>query len=164
LGSAPPRFANPDLDIETTPFDLDLRESESYELRQLQLRYRAEVIRDRDWASFAGKGDLRAELAELRFPWEPPRPKHKPCNLPFKRIVTLCKGRDAFLDELHPALGGEASRGAPLARPAADAVPGPRGGDLGDDLHPVGGVGTSAAGDPFLAGLRADPAVPVRGR
>ena len=85
---------------ETTPFDLDAREPESDELRQLQLRYRAEVIRDRDWASFAGRGDLRAELAELRFPWEPPRPEHKPCNLPFKSIGTLFKGRDEFLDEL----------------------------------------------------------------
>jgi hypothetical protein len=71
---------------ETTPFDPDPRKSESKTVRQLQLRYRTEVMRNRDWAPFASKDQLRAELAELRFPWEAPPPDAKPCNLPLACI------------------------------------------------------------------------------
>jgi hypothetical protein len=73
--------------------------------QELQRRYRDEVTRDRDWATFASKSDLRAELAELRFPWEPPRPEHKPNNLPLPTIGTLFKGREPFLDDLRTRLG-----------------------------------------------------------
>jgi hypothetical protein len=44
--------------------------SEADELRRLQLTYRSEVTRDRNWRSFANADQLRAEIAELRFPWE----------------------------------------------------------------------------------------------
>src|SRR5262249_34670921 len=103
----------------------------SDELRQLQLRYRAEVTRDRDWASLAGKGDLRAELAELRFPWEPPRPEHKPCNLPFKSIGALFKGREALLDDLQQRLGVASSRATAIVTRLA--------------VHGLGGVGKTRA-------------------
>ena len=52
----------------------------------------------------------------------------------------------------------------PLARRAADGVPGERGDHLGDDLRPVAGAGAAAASGPSLAGARADPAVPPRRR
>ena len=89
----------------TTPFDPDPREPESDEHQERQHQYRVEVIRNRDWAPFASKSDLRAELAELRFPWELRRPVHKPCNLPMATIGTLFKGREPFVDDLHARLG-----------------------------------------------------------
>ena len=116
---------------ETTPFDVDPREPESDELRQLQLHYRAEVIRDRDWAAFASKDQLRAELAELRFPWELPRLEHKPCNLPFKSIGTLFKGREAFLDDLQQRLGVRDGRATAIVNRLA--------------VHGLGGVGKTRA-------------------
>ncbi len=114
-----------------TPFDPDPGEPEKDELRQLQHRYRALVIRDRDWASFASKGNLRAELAELRFPWEPPRPEHKPCNLPLATIGTLFKGREGFLDDLRNRLGVADGRAAAVVNRLA--------------MHGLGGVGKTRA-------------------
>ena len=73
-----------------TPFDRHKPESKTKQ--QLQLKYRGRIIRDRDWRSFANKDQLRAELAELRFPWEPPPPEHQPCNLPFKTIGRCSRG------------------------------------------------------------------------
>ena len=110
-----------------TPFDTDTRKPEDKTLRQLQLRYRVEVIRDRDWASFASNSDLRAELAELRFPWEPPRPEHKPCNLPLATIGTLFKGREPFLDDLRTRLGVPNGRATAIVNRLA--------------VHGLGGVG-----------------------
>jgi hypothetical protein len=78
---------------------------ESEELRQLQLIYRSEVTRDRDWRSFNSPDQLRAELAELRFPWEKPLAPHQPNNLPLASIGKLFKGRDSFLDDLRKRLG-----------------------------------------------------------
>ncbi len=89
---------------EKTRFDEDAPEPESPELRQLQRVFRAEIIRDKDWRSFANTAELRAELVELRFPWEGPAPDHKPCNLPLASIGTLFKGRDTFLDDLRERL------------------------------------------------------------
>jgi len=86
-----------------TAFDPYDREPE--ELRQLQDHYRAEITGDRDWRSFASADQLRAELAELRFPWEGPPPDHKPCNLPMVTLGALFKGRDEFLAGLRARLG-----------------------------------------------------------
>ncbi len=74
---------------EKTPFDP--HEPESKTKQQLQLKYSSQVVRDRDWRPFNSVDQLRAELAELRFPWEGPRPDHKPCNLPLASIGTLFK-------------------------------------------------------------------------
>jgi hypothetical protein len=90
---------------EKTPFDPDAGKPESKVLQQLQRRYRAEVTRDRDWRSFANADQLRAELALLRFPWEPPLPEHKPCNLPLPSLGSLFKGRELFLNDLRTRLG-----------------------------------------------------------
>jgi hypothetical protein len=55
---------------ESTTFDGETVEDD--DLRKLQEQHRREVTRDRDWRSFANKDQLRAELAQLRFPWERP--------------------------------------------------------------------------------------------
>ncbi len=70
----------------------------------------------------------------------------------------------AELRRVPPALGGEADRGAEVARRAGDGVSGQRGRDLGDDLRPVGGAGAAVARSAVLAGPGADPTVPVRDR
>jgi tetratricopeptide (TPR) repeat protein len=88
-----------------TKFDANEHPPESDELRQLQKEYRAEAIRDRDWRSFNSIDQLRAEVAELRFPWESSPPDHKPSNLPFQSIGHLFKGRDEFLDQIRAVLG-----------------------------------------------------------
>ena len=110
---------------EKTKFDE--HEQESDELVQLQKDYRAEVIRDRDWRSFTSVDQLRAELAELRFPWEGPPPDHKPCNLPLASIGTLFKGRDEFLDDLRTRLGVADGRATAIVNRLA--------------VHGLGGVG-----------------------
>ena len=112
---------------EKTPWDPDSRKPESKTLQQLQRRYRTEVTRDRDWRAFASRSDLRAELAELRFPWEPPRPEHKPCNLPLATIGTLLKGREPFLDDLRTRLGAPDGRATAIVNRLA--------------VHGLGGVG-----------------------
>jgi tetratricopeptide (TPR) repeat protein/nucleoside 2-deoxyribosyltransferase len=114
---------------EKTPFDKHRRERA--ELKQLQKDYRAEVIRDRDWSSFDSRDQLRAELAELHFPWEPPRPDHKPCNLPFQSIGTLFKGREAFLDDLRKKVALPNGRATAIVSTQA--------------LHGLGGVGKTRA-------------------
>jgi tetratricopeptide (TPR) repeat protein len=88
-----------------TKFDEYEHEPESGELRLLQKEYRAEVVRDRDWRTFNSIDQLRAELAELRFPWEGPPRDHKPNNLPFKSIGHLFKGRDEFLNQIRTVFG-----------------------------------------------------------
>jgi len=90
---------------EKTPFDPDSRKPESKTLLQLQRKYRAQIVRDQDWSSFATKDKLEALLAHIRFPWEGPPPDHKPCNLPMVTLGTLFKGRDEFLDGLRARLG-----------------------------------------------------------
>jgi tetratricopeptide (TPR) repeat protein len=112
---------------EKTPLDPDPRKPESKALQQLQRRYRTEVTRDRDWRPFASVDQLRAELAELRFPWEPPRPEHKPCNLPLATIGTLFKGRGPFLDALRDRLGVPDGRATAIVNRLA--------------VHGLGGVG-----------------------
>jgi tetratricopeptide (TPR) repeat protein len=114
-----------------TPFDADSLEPEGAELRQIQDAYRAGVIRDRDWRAFASVDQLRAELAELRFPWEGPRPDHKPSNLPLASIGTLFKGREAFLDDLRKMLGPSGERATIRANVVA--------------VHGLGGVGKTRA-------------------
>jgi len=114
---------------EKTAFDPHDREGE--ELRQLQDQYRADVTGDRDWKSFANADQLRADLAELRFPWEGPPPDHKPCNLPLVTLGTLFKGRDEFLDDLRARLGAPDGRAAAIIRRQA--------------LHGLGGVGKTRA-------------------
>jgi tetratricopeptide (TPR) repeat protein len=110
---------------EQTKFDP--HDLESDEVQQLQLRYRAAVIRDRDWRPFANVDQLRAELALLRFPWEGPPRDHKPNNLLLPSIGTLFKGREAFLNELRHRLG--VPRGRATAIVSRQAV------------HGLGGVG-----------------------
>ena len=114
---------------EQTKFDQ--HENDSDELQQLQLQYRAEVIRDRDWRSFANEEQLRAELALLRFPWEGPPPEHKPCNLPLASLGTLFKGREAFLDDLQQRLGVPGARATAIVNRLA--------------VHGLGGVGKTRA-------------------
>jgi len=117
---------------EGTPFDdPGDRKPESKTLLQLQRRYRAEITRDRDWKSFANPDQLRAELAELRFPWEGPPPDHKPCNLPMVTLGTLFKGRDEFLDDLRARLGVPDGRAAAIVSRQA--------------VHGLGGVGKTRA-------------------
>ncbi len=96
---------------EKTSFDAHTPESKRK--RQLQLKYRGQVVRNRDWRSFNSVEQLRSELAELRFPWDGPPPDHKPCNLPLASIGTLFKGRESFLAELKQRLG------VPGAQPTA---------------------------------------------
>ena len=114
---------------QATPFDPHKPEPD--ELRQLQLAYRAEATRDRDWRTFASAVQLRAELAELRFPWQGPPPDHKPNNLPFRSLGTLFKGRDAFLDDLRARLAMPDGHAAAIV--ACQAV------------HGLGGVGKTRA-------------------
>ena len=114
-----------------TPFDTDSLEPEVADLRKIQDEYRAEVIRNRFWRPFANVDQLRAELAELRFPWEGPPPDHKPNNVPLASIGTLFKGREAFLDDLHERLG--ASNGGNTASAGRLVV------------HGLGGVGKTRA-------------------
>src|SRR4051812_44690439 len=94
--------SNDPLADEATRFDP--HDPEPEELVRLQQAYRLEATRDRDWRSFATVDQLRAELAELRFPWEGPPPDHKPNNLPFASLGTLFKGRATFLDDLRARL------------------------------------------------------------
>jgi tetratricopeptide (TPR) repeat protein len=116
---------------ERTPFDP--HEPESQTNQELQRTYRDEVTRDRDWRSFNSVDQLRAELAELRFPWEGPPPDRKPSNLPLPSIGTLFKGRDAFLDELRRRLGVPDAGSRPTAIVNCLAV------------HGLGGVGKTRA-------------------
>ena len=116
---------------EKTQFDPDTREPEKLTPCRLQMEYRAEVIRDRDWRPFASVDQLRAELAELRFPWEGPPPEHKPCNLPLASIGTLFKGREAFLDDLRNRLGVPDGRATAIVNRLA--------------VHGLGGVGKTRA-------------------
>ena len=114
-----------------THFDVGSLEPESAELQQIQDVYRADVIRDRDWRPFASADQLRAELAELRFPWESPQSDHKPRNLPLTSIGSLFKGRERFLLELHKRLGMSDRRTITGARCVA--------------VHGLGGVGKTRA-------------------
>ena len=113
---------------EETPFDPDPRQPESDELRQLQKDYRAEVIHNRDWRSFANKDQLRAELALLRSVGRAP-PDHKPNNLPDVPLGTLFKGRAEFLDDLRQMLGAVRRSGDGDHCPAGGAWPRGRGQD-----------------------------------
>src|SRR5262249_52147983 len=117
------------LTAEGTPPDNPLEESD--ELRQLQLAYRDEVTRDRDWRLFANMDQLRAELAELRFPWEPFPGAHKPCNLPVETLGTLFKGREEFLADLRRRLVQPDGRVAAIVGKQA--------------VHGLGGVGKTRA-------------------
>jgi tetratricopeptide (TPR) repeat protein len=114
---------------EKTPFDP--HDPESAELRQLQDQYRTDITRDRDCRSFANADQLRAELAELRFPWEGPPLDHKPCNLPVVTLGTLFKGREAFLDDLRARLGVPNGRATAIVSRQA--------------VHGLGGVGKTRA-------------------
>ena len=109
----------------STEFDPHQRETE--DLLKLQLDYIAEVKRNHDWRTFANKDQLRAEIAELRFPWEGPPPDHKPNNLPFATIGTLFKGRESFLANLRDHLATPDGKAAAIV--ARQAV------------HGLGGVG-----------------------
>jgi len=110
---------------------VDPHNPESDDLTQLQLRHREEVCRNRDWRPFANKDQLRAELAELRFPWEGPAPDHKPHNLPFKSIGALFKGRIEFLDDLRSRVAAPDGRATAIVSTQA--------------VHGLGGVGKTRA-------------------
>ncbi len=116
---------------EGTPFDHETRKPESKTVLQLQRKYRAEVIRDQDWSSFATKDQLEALLAQIRFPWEGPPPDHKPCNLPVVTLGTLFKGRDGFLDDLRARLVVPNGRATAIVSRQA--------------VHGLGGVGKTRA-------------------
>jgi Domain of unknown function (DUF4062) len=74
---------------------------------------------------------LRAELAELRFPWEAPPPVAKPCNLPLASIGSLFKGREGFLADLQQRLGVPGARAMAIVNRLA--------------VHGLGGVGKTRA-------------------
>ncbi len=112
-----------------TPFDPHEPESETKQ--QLQLEFSSQVTRDRDFRSFNSLDQLRAELAELRFPWEGPPPDHKPCNLPLASIGTLFKGREPFLAELKQRLGVPGAQPTAIVNKLA--------------VHGLGGVGKTRA-------------------
>jgi Domain of unknown function (DUF4062) len=116
---------------EKTPFDPDSRKPESKTLLQLQLKYRADVTRDRDWNSFATTDKLEALLAQIRFPWEGPPPDHKPCNLPLASIGKLFKGREDFLANLRRKLLAPDGHAAVITTGLA--------------VHGLGGVGKTRA-------------------
>jgi hypothetical protein len=110
---------------------LDPHDSESDELKRLQRLHREEVSRNRDWRPFGNKDQLRAELAELRFPWEGPPPDHTPNNLPFKSIGTLFKGRKEFLDDVRSRVAAPNGRATAIVSTQA--------------VHGLGGVGKTRA-------------------
>jgi tetratricopeptide (TPR) repeat protein len=118
-----PRHISLFLTTDQTPSDHPNDEPD--ELRELQRTYRAEVTRDRNWRAFNDAKELRAEIAELRFPWEQSA-EHKPCNLP-PSIGTLFKGRDEFLAELRAKLKEAGVRAAAITPRQA--------------IHGLGGVG-----------------------
>ncbi|MSR56329.1 MAG: tetratricopeptide repeat protein [Planctomycetaceae bacterium] len=113
--------------VATDAAPVDHPNAESDELRALQQTFRADVTGDRDWRSFANQAELRAEIAELRFPWEPARAgDSKPQNLPAS-LGTLFKGRDEFLKTLHERLTAAAGHVAAITPRHA--------------IHGLGGVG-----------------------
>ncbi len=82
---------------EKTPFDADALEPESDEFRRVQNEFRAEVIRDKDWRAFASVDQLRAELAELRFPREGPAPEQSLATCRWARLARSSRGAMSFL-------------------------------------------------------------------
>ncbi len=108
---------------------------ESGELLQLQRDHRVELTRDRDWRPFNGADQLRAELAELRFPWPDSPVAHQPNNLPLASIGKLFKGRDSFLDELRERLGVAGASATAIVNRLA--------------VHGLGGVGKTRAAVEF---------------
>jgi hypothetical protein len=120
-----PRPKHISLLLTTEQAPVDNANDEPAELRGLQLAYRAEVIRDRNWRAFNDAQELRAEIAELRFPWEHSA-EHKPCNLP-PSIGTLFKGRDEFLAKMRAKLREVGVKAAAITPRQA--------------IHGLGGVG-----------------------
>ena len=86
------------LTTEQTPVDPIVNESS--ELQQLQREYREFVSSDMDYREFNSKEALRAEIAELKFPWEPKESIHKINNLPYRSLGELFVGRGDFLDKI----------------------------------------------------------------
>jgi tetratricopeptide (TPR) repeat protein len=104
---------------------------ESGDLLQLQRDHRVEITRDRDWRPFSSTDQLRAELAELHFPWPDSPVPHQPNNLPLASIGKLFKGRDSFLDDLRQRLGVSGAPAPAIVNRLA--------------VHGLGGVGKTRA-------------------
>ena len=81
---------------EKTPFDEDVLEPESAELRQLQRDFRAEVVRDQDWRSFGSLDQLRAELAELASRGKAHHQITSPAICPWPRSARSSRGETRF--------------------------------------------------------------------
>ena len=77
---------------------------EADELRQLQAKFREEVLNDQNFREFRNVDQLEKELALLRFPWEPGTGWRKPFVVPFGSLGSLFKGRDKVLADLHQQL------------------------------------------------------------
>jgi len=122
--SVPPKPCYRFCTTDGTPVDTPNNESD--ELRGLQKAYRDEVTRDRDWRKFENADQLRAEIAELRFPWEAPAAGHRPCNLPTS-IGALFQGRDEFLRTLTERLAAAVGKAAAITPRQA--------------IHGLGGIG-----------------------
>ncbi|MCY2964436.1 MAG: tetratricopeptide repeat protein [Planctomycetota bacterium] len=104
--------------------------SQSADHADLQLAYRQEITRDRNSRSFGNVHEFRAELGELRFPWEPPGDLGQPpCNLPAS-LGSLFIGRDEFLKTLRDKLT------QPVAADRRALAITPR-----QAIHGLGGVG-----------------------
>jgi tetratricopeptide (TPR) repeat protein len=103
----------------------DQPNDESDTLRQLQLDFRTTVTTDQNWRTFANADQLRAEIAELQFPWRSKRIEGKPNNLPL--VGSLFKGRDEFLEQLRSVLVNKPTHIAAVTAKQA--------------IHGLGGVG-----------------------
>jgi tetratricopeptide (TPR) repeat protein len=111
------------LTTDATPTDQPNDESDT--LRQLQLDFRTTVTTDQNWRTFANADQLRAEIAELQFPWRSKRIEGKPNNLPL--VGSLFKGRDEFLEQLRSVLVNKPTHIAAVTAKQA--------------IHGLGGVG-----------------------
>ncbi len=104
--------------------------SQSVEQAALQAAYRSEITCDQNWRPFANVHEMRAELGELRFSWEPPGDLgQRPCNLPAS-LGSLFIGRDEFLKTLRDKLT------QPVAADRRALAITPR-----QAIHGLGGVG-----------------------
>lgn len=106
-----------------TPVDHPQDEDESLEL--LQEQFRNQVLLDRNWRSFSSHTELRAEIAELKFPWETASHRIKPNNLP--AVGSLFVGREDFIESLRSFLSTDPSLKAAITAK--------------QKIHGLGGVG-----------------------
>ena len=106
-----------------TPVDHPQDEDQS--LRLMQEKFRSDVTQDRNWRSFSNHTELRAEIAELKFPWEESIHRIQPNNLP--AVGSLFEGREDFIERLRHLLAQNVSQKAAITAK--------------QKIHGLGGVG-----------------------